>query len=80
MHCGGELERRLPLEETLMIIGEPIIPKPKIEFRTEDEVFAKWEKKMDDKLHDPAQSWPLIGRQMEQEELEGTSSDRTEDD
>ena len=34
-----------------MIIGEPIIPKPKIEFKTEDEVFAKWEKEMDDKLY-----------------------------
>ena len=34
-----------------MIIGEPIIPKPKIEFKTEDEVFTKWEKEMDDKLY-----------------------------
>ena len=38
-------------DETLMIIGEPIIPKPAIEFRTEDEVFTKWEKEMDDKLY-----------------------------
>ena len=34
-----------------MIIGEPIIPKPTIEFKTEDEVFAKWEKEMEDKVY-----------------------------
>ena len=34
-----------------MIIGEPIIPKPTIEFKTEDEVFTKWEKEMEDKVY-----------------------------
>ena len=33
--------------------GDPIIPKPEIEFKfkTEAEVFAKWEKEMEDKVY-----------------------------
>ena len=34
-----------------MIEGEPIIPKPNLDFKTEDEVFAKWEKVMEDKVY-----------------------------